>query len=378
MGRQAMKVQTAEIWRLALPLRWEFKHALAARRVTENIVLKIVLDNGCAGYGECVPREYVTGETAQSAIESIRDRWLPMARGQTFGSVGDLKAFLGSCALEGASGCAFELALADGVTRAFGETPHGLIGPARRSAVRYSAVIPAVGQRWLGRLALAVRALRFRTVKIKVGTGEDDVARVRRLRSVVGERVEIRVDANGAWDPDVALKRIHELQNLGVLSVEEPTHPHDMDALAYTASRSPLPICVDESLATLADARQLIERRACHIFNLRLSKCGGLLNCLRIAEMADNAGIGYQVGCQVGESGILSAAGRCLLMRLDGALQAEGSYWRLLLREDLTRPAVRFGLGGCARGLRGPGLGVGVRQDALRRFAVSHAIFAVN
>jgi L-Ala-D/L-Glu epimerase len=178
-----------------------------------------------------------------------------------------------------------------------------LIGPARRSRVHYTAVVPAVSLELLKRVAIAVRVLGFPAAKIKVGTSDDDVERVQLFRRLVGKGVDFRVDANGAWTPEMALERIHALKPFEISSVEEPTRPRDLEGLSYVAHRSPVPICVDESLATLSDAEQLVDRRAGHIFNLRLSKCGGLLNSIRLAKLAQANRLRYQIGCQVGETG---------------------------------------------------------------------------
>ena len=375
-ARNAMKVIGAEIRRLRLPLRMEFKHAGAVTRVAENVVLKITLDSGITGYGECVPKKHVTNETAETVVRSLQEYLCPALRGQNFGSLAEVKAFLECCSLQGPARCAFELSLIDAATRHIGESAHALIGPERRSRVQYTVVVPAVSLKRLKEIAMAVRLFRLQAVKIKVGTSDEDVVRVELFRRLVGNSVDIRVDANGAWDPETALARICALQRFGISSVEEPTRPRDLDGLSYVAHRSPVPICVDESLVTLSDAERLMDRQACHIFNLRLSKCGGLLNTMRLAKLAHSNRIQYQIGCHVGETGVLSAAGRRLLMSLDDALHAEGSYSTLLLKDDITEPAVRFGFGGIGRTLRDPGLGVSVHPGALSKFSVDRTELA--
>ncbi len=368
-----IKVRSADIWRVRIPLRVEVKHALASRRESENVVVKLVLDDGSAGYGECVPREYVTGETADSAIAALTGVLLPTLRGHAFSDYGDVTVFLQDCEVSGAAKCAFELALIDAVTCRCEAGAHEIIGPPLRSSVHYTAVIPAVSAERFEQIATNVQLQQFRDVKIKVGAGDDDAERLKVFRRIAGEAPNVRVDANGAWDPDTALSHISRLQKYGISSVEQPIPARDIDGLAYVASRSPVPICVDESLVTVRDAQELISRQACHIFNLRLSKCGGLLNCLQLAELARQAGMRYQIGCQVGETGILSAAGRCLLMRLDDALHAEGSYSQWLLSKDITSPRVDFGFGGEAAKLSGPGFGTQVCQEDLAELTTSHS-----
>jgi len=102
---------------------------------------------------------------------------------------------------------------------------------------------------------------------------------------------------------------------------------------------------------------------------VRISKCGGLSRSLRIAGRAAAAGIGVQVGSQVGETAILSAAGRHLAAHLEQVAFVEGSYGTLLLTEDVSADPVRFGHRGEAALLSGAGLGARVLEDRLRKYA---------
>jgi muconate cycloisomerase len=125
----------------------------------------------------------------------------------------------------------------------------------------------------------------------------------------------------------------------------------------------------DESLVTPDDAEALIVHRGASWFNIRISKNGGLIPAMRLACLARRHQIDYQLGCMVGETGILSAAGRWFLQMVPGVRFAEGSFGRFLLSEDITRPALRFGLGGHWKPMTGHGLGVEVDQGRLRRLS---------
>jgi muconate cycloisomerase len=127
---------------------------------------------------------------------------------------------------------------------------------------------------------------------------------------------------------------------------------------------------LDESLCSMADAQQAVAEKTCDLFNLRLSKCGGFLPSLRLAQFARQHGLGYQLGCQVGETALLSAAGRHFACSVRDIRYVEGSYDRRLVRERLTCEDITFGYGGLAPALSGPGLGVAVDEAALHRVAV--------
>ena len=104
------------------------------------------------------------------------------------------------------------------------------------------------------------------------------------------------------------------------------------------------------------------------MFNIRLSKCGGLLASLEIAELARQSGISYQLGCQVGETGILSAAGRHFASCVDDVKYLEGSYAKFLLAEDIVAEDISLGYGGFVRPLTGTGLGVTVNEKVLDKY----------
>ena len=131
-----MRVRKAEIWRVRLPFRWKIRHALASHIEAESIILRITLDNGAIGLGECIPREYVTGESVEVVEAALRDVWLPLIQRESWRTLPELACFLRHCALSGASGCAFELALLDATCRSLGVTGLGL--PIQRSKVRYT------------------------------------------------------------------------------------------------------------------------------------------------------------------------------------------------------------------------------------------------
>ena len=98
---------------------------------------------------------------------------------------------------------------------------------------------------------------------------------------------------------------------------------------------------LDESLCGMIDAERAVAGGWCDLFNLRLSKCGGFIPSLRLAQLARRHGLGYQLGCQVGETAILVAAGRHFASSVADIRYLEGSYDRHLVREALGRRTSR-------------------------------------
>ena len=215
-----------------------------------------------------------------------------------------------------------------------------------------------------------MRLYGFHQCKVKVGVaGADDAQRLRRIRFWLGRRMDIRLDANEAWRAVELPGRLAPLLRSRLSCIEQPLPHEELEVLGQLRPQLGVPVMLDESLTSLPDADRAVELAACDLFNIRLSKCGGL-NSLRIAARARAAGIGYQLGCHPGETGILSAAGRHWASVVPDIRYLEGSYDRHLLKELLTHEDITFSYGGRAPVLPGPGLGVTVNRDVLVRWTI--------
>ena len=373
-----MRLRSATVFALEIPFVESFRHSAHARHASDSVVIRVVDDGGIAGYGEGAARPYVTGETPDGMVEHLaRDLWPGMVGVELpdplTDGLGAVDAAIPKVALPGvvapnAARCALELAVVDCALRASHTSVGALLPPVRRK-VTYSGVISSGSPEAAARTARQMRLVGVTAVKLKVGAGGslDEVAAA---REALGPGISLRLDANGAWDLEEALRLVRALEPFAIASIEQPL-PRDAELRALRALReaSPIPLMADESLVTRHDAAALLAEGAVDLFNVRVSKCGGLHGATEIARLAADAGVGVQVGSQVGETSILSAAGRHLAAWLPEVAFVEGSYGTLLLTEDVSVESVRFGHGGQAPILDGPGLGVEVVEERLRRHA---------
>ena len=114
-------------------------------------------------------------------------------------------------------------------------------------------------------------------------------------------------------------------------------------------------------------ARQVVENNWCDILNIRISKVGGFIKACQMAHLAAKSDKSFQLGCQVGETGILSAAGRLFASNVKGTLHCEGSYDRYLLSDNIITSDISFGWGGAAAPLAGFGLCVEVDESKVEK-----------
>ncbi len=380
-------LQQLRIYHVAIPLLKKVQHASATHETSENLVVEAVLADGTSGFGEGVPRPYVTGETMETATDELLHVELD-AFLQPPGSFGEVVRRCRELTMPGAARdprrafgnaarCALETALLDAYGRlfrvpmaaVFDHLPEVRPIRQRRSRVRYGHVITVGSRKKEFLRALRTRLYGFRDCKVKVGVdgSTDDRVRLQRIRRVLGWQIDLRIDANEAWHPDEVRERIEELLEFRISSVEQPVRHEDVAALARVRGTVPVALMHDESLCSLEDARQTVRNGTADMFNIRISKCGGLINAALIAAYAHGHGLGYQLGCQVGETGILSAVGRHFATNLAGIRYLEGSYDRHLLQERLTVEDLTFTFGGWAPALDGPGLGVTIDREALSR-----------
>ncbi|HEX8000014.1 MAG TPA: dipeptide epimerase [Pyrinomonadaceae bacterium] len=377
-----MRITEATVYGLSIPFVESFNHSTQARGCSDSIVVRLMSEDGTIGYGEGVARAYVTGETVETSLAQITNKLLPAVLAKNFAELVPGPDPLVALAVvdealpeEAANGviawhaarCAVETALIDCLLKRQKLSLAQLLPPAR-STVTYSGVITAGSVEKAVQHAKFFKLLGIRQLKIKVG-GADARERVMAVRETTGADASLRLDANGAYDVPQAKRLLSEMSDLNIASVEQPIARGSLRDLSEVKNHSAIPIMVDESLVTQADARSLIEERACDYFNLRLSKCGGITRTLRLARMAERANLKMQLGSHVGETAILSAAGRHVAAHLDSLSFVEGSYGQLLLTEDVAHDSISFGHGGRAPILRGAGLGVRVREDVLCRFA---------
>jgi muconate cycloisomerase len=386
-----MHISEISAYHVRIPLKKTIRHASHARSANETLIVRCRLDDGTEGWGEGLPRPYVTGETIQTAWDQFRATKL---KAQLSGSFNDFQSIVNliadfSVETSGDSHrdsfgnsvkCAIELSVLDAAARSEGvplSTLTQLISEAaairsRCDHVRYSAIITSMSPSKQTALSWGIRFYGFQTCKVKVGMdGADDTAALKRIRRSLGKKIDLRIDANEAWHPHNLEQKLEELLPFGISSIEQPVPHEELDGLADIRKRLSTPIMLDESLCSIGDAQRAIERGYCDSFNIRLSKCGGFINSLKLAAMAHRAGLDYQLGCQVGETGILSAAGRHFATSVGYIRYLEGSYDRYLVTERLTEEDLTFHRGGRAAALTGAGLGVRINQDALKRVTIS-------
>lgn len=162
-------------------------------------------------------------------------------------------------------------------------------------------------------------ASEFEVYKVKVGF-PGDIEIIRGIREVTDKK--IRVDANGGWSAEEAIQKINQLEELGVELIEQPLKADDIDGLKLVRQNTFLPIILDEPICTSQDIAQFVG--LCDGINIKLMKCGGLTEALKMINLAKSLKLKIMLGCMIESSlGITAMAQLASLadyLDLDGNL----------------------------------------------------------
>src|SRR4029453_9668055 len=267
-----------DLFAVDLPFKVAFRHAAAERTTSDSLFLRAHLDNGVEGWGEALPRAYVSGESREQTFSLLRDTLLPALVGRSFGSLPEAVSFLEKCdgkappewvrpeVPQTSAWCSVDLALLDAFGGPAGDPARPAVGdraPAAGSLgrYRYSGVVSA-GRGWPYALSLLRnRAFGFRHVKLKL-EHDGAVRAARPARRLPGRRGARRGGAKRAVDVEQALEGTHRLQAVGIRSFEQPVASTDLAGLARLVAEAPAHIMGDEGLTARDSLHRFFVHRA--------------------------------------------------------------------------------------------------------------------
>lgn len=354
-----VKIREIEIRPLNIPLKESFNIALGSEDISENVLIKVTLENGLTGYGEGPCASWVTGDIQGTMLAALNYLTKDLA-GQDIKSWRELirKARKSLCYNSGAF-LALETALLDAYTRNLGIPLYEFLG-GTQTEVETDITISITSPERARELAGEGREKGFNIFKIKVGKNlEEDLARVRAVAETVPE-AQLRIDANQGYNSKQAVNFIRELwsEGLKISLFEQPVHWKDLDGLKYVREHSPVPVAADETVFTARHALQVVKERAADIINIKLAKSGGILEALDIIAIAKNSGTELMIGCMLESN--LGLAPSVHLACGTGAFSYLDLDSHLLLAESPLKGG--FTTNGSILSVKGIKAGIGIRE----------------
>ncbi len=344
------------------------------RGEVEVLVVRVTTEDGVVGIGETQAwRRQGSGETLEGLHAKLTKYVAPLLVGRRVADVAVLMQeiedrFAGGLYLQAAVGDA----LYDAHARTLGVPLYELFGGCARSTVPVGIALSiAADTQQLVAAADEAVAQGYRHLRIKIGlNGGQDVEGLTALRRHFGEDIVLRADANGAMQYGDALRLLHKLEPLDLDIVEQPLPWWDLDGMARLAKAVNIPLSADESLSDMHSLLEVARTGAARVIQTKSAKNGGIHGIRKLWTLADALGIGIFPGNHP-STGINVAAVAHLAAAWPGRLLVGDFQTGLvgMLAEDILQQTVRVA-DGHVTVPQGPGLGVVLDEDRLRRFRV--------
>ena len=314
-----MKAAKIRLYKHTTPFNFGFRSPHTHRTTPEAVIFEIVFDNGISGIGESIPRTYVTGEDCESVIRTVEHHFsthLFQMEIINRENVDQALAHLEQVAqdnlissYQSALG-GIDIALLDALGQLENKPLYRYMGNLTESHVNYSISVPLLPPEQIRKYHQKVGNLKFGHVKIILGNDpEENLTRFELIQSLFDPDIKISLEANGRYTQAEIEKNLNLFRGFSIHSFEQPAPKQDFDGLRRVREKYGIPVIADESLCSKEDALVLIENEACDGFNVKLSKCGGLIRSREIVSLARQHNKSWQLGSHVGETEILARAG---------------------------------------------------------------------
>jgi L-Ala-D/L-Glu epimerase len=333
------KIKEVKVW--SADLGNTKPYTIAFKTITEvkNVFVEIFLNDGLSGIGSGNPSEYVVGETIEQSVEALDEKSLEFLIGRDIREINQLtfEVWRNFPDNPGAR-AALDIALYDVFTKYLGIPLVKYLGQKIKKLPTSNTIgIKSVEETLLEAEDYIKRG--FRVIKVKLGQNlDEDVERVIKLREKFGNQIVIRADANQGYTVDQTIQFYGRVYDMNVELIEQPLPAKDISEMKALPIEVREVIAADESLLTPADAIELLKPpKAAGIFNIKLMKCGGISQALKIADIALHEEVDLFWGCNdesiVSITAALHAAFSCSNTKY---IDLDGSF-------DLSRDLVKGG-----------------------------------
>lgn len=294
-----MKIKSIKTWSADLGNTKPYTIAFKTIDEVLNAFVEIELDNGITGIGAGNPSEYVTGESFEQCQDALQEKNLHFLVGRDIQELNQLTfEVTNKFPANPAARAAIDIALYDAFTKYLGVPLVKFLGQKIHSLPTSNTIgIKNVEETLKEAQEYGERG--FTVLKVKLGKDvAEDIERIVKLREKFGNKFVIRIDANQGYDVDKTIEFYNKTKHLAVELIEQPLPAKAIDEMRTLPNEIRAILAADESLLTPKNAFELVKQpRATGIFNIKLMKCGGISQGLKIADIGLNAGVDLFWGC---------------------------------------------------------------------------------
>jgi len=360
-----LSIQTIQLYKLSISLKEPFITSLGQDDAADNVLVKIITNNGITGFGECSPYMPINGES-QDTCFIVGQYFAKALKGKDPLAIEDHislmdKIIYGNSSIKSA----FDMALYDIAAQQAGVPLYQFIGGKNNKTISTDYTVSIGEPSVMAADALNIKNQGYPAIKVKLGLGgKKDVERIRAIRAAVGKDIPIRIDANQGWKVKEAIETLNALAEFDIQHCEEPIARWKYLQLRKVKKNSPIPIMADECCGDDHDAARLIELKACDYFNIKLGKSGGIYKALKIVRMAEEAGIHLQVGAMLESRLGMSAFAHFALCSPN--IEHYDFDTALMFSEDPVTGGIQYQNNGVIKVPEVPGLGATIDESRLQ------------
>lgn len=324
-----MKIKKIDVWSADLGNIKPYTIAFKTIDAVRNAFVEITLENGVTGIGSGNPSEYVVGESIEQCLEALQESNLEFLIGRDIREFNQLTYEVWKNLPENPSArAALDIALHDAFTKYLDVPLVKFLGQKIKRMLTSNTIGIKGVQETLDEADDYVKR-GFKVLKVKLGKNlDEDVERIMKLREKFGNGLAIRVDANQGYTREQTIQFYGRTYDMNIELIEQPLQAKEVAAMKNLPKEVRNVLAADESLITPVDAIELIKPPlAAGIFNIKLMKCGGVSQGLKIADVALHEGVDLFWGCNdesiVSITAALHAAYSCSNTKyidLDGSL----------------------------------------------------------
>ena len=370
-----LKIERIELREIELPLKSPFETSFGRTTRRRILIVRVFDRQGASGYGECVAgeRPFFNHETIDTAWLMTTQHIAPLLASAAWESAVQVNDILAPIRENRMAKAGVEAAIWDLEAKLAGAPLWQHIGGTREEiACGVSIGLQASTESLLEKVRTEVES-GYQRIKIKIKPGKD-VSLAQAVREHF-PAITLSVDANSAYRLETDIALLKKLDAYNLLMIEQPLTPGDLLDHSKLQRELRTPLCLDESIVCLANARHAHELDACRIINIKLGRVGGFTEAKAIQAFAQEHEIPVWCGGML-ESGIGRAHNIALStlpgFTLPGDVSASARYWE----EDIIEPPVTVSRAGTIKAPTAPGIGFEVnesRVDALtvRRETIS-------
>jgi len=366
-----MLIEKVELRIINMKLVSPFETSFGRETERKAIIVKMVSE-GLEGYGECVAMDgpWYSYETVETAWIILQKFMIPMILGKEISRPSELLKLLGKIRGHNMARAALEEAFWDLYAKSLGKPLSKLLGGVKDKIESGVSIGIQENVQQLLKVIDNYLSEGYKRIKLKIKPSWD-IKVLQEVRKHYPD-IPLMVDANAAYTIKDA-PRLKKLDEFNLLMIEQPLGYDDLVDHANLQNMLKTPICLDESIKTLSDARAAIKLGSCKIINIKVGRVGGLLNAKKIHDLCQANDVPVWCGGML-ETGIGRAINVAIASLPNFKLPNDISASKRYYEEDIVEPPFKLNADGTINVPKKPGIGVEVVEERIKRRTIKEVV----